>query len=204
MRRNAFTLIELLVVVGIIVGIVGVAMLSLTDFRRESELRAAADRLESVAELARAEALRTGKPIELILRLPVTVAPGGATRSARLLTRALDPVGSAGAESTGADPEPARARTRTELPRWLILAPDPGQAAPVPARSEGYEVRMAVFLPDGSALSAEPLRLEDRRSGARLTCSIDALTGSCAAAIDWNPAPAEDGAEDTPAREAAP
>lgn len=195
MRRDAFTLIELLIVVGILVGIVGVAMLSLTDFRRESELRAVADRMEAVGALARAEALRRGEPVELILREP-GAAGSESARAMRLLTRHLDPIGSASEESDGRDASRvSSARARTELPKWLSVA-DEVRGQPVRARGESADHRLAVFMADGSALGGRLVMLEDARSGARVTIEIDALTGGCAATIDWNPEPGDELDED--------
>lgn len=203
MRRDAFTLIELLIVIGILVGIVGATLLSLTDFRRESELRAVADRLESIGALARAEALRHGEPVELILRAS-TDSRSGTPRPMRVLTRRLDPVGSASDEAGGRDASRVSpARARTELPKWLSVA-DEVRGQPIRARGESADHRLAVFMADGSALGGQSVTLEDGRSGARVTIEIDALTGGCAATIDWNPKPDDGLDEDDDSAQPAP
>lgn len=184
MRRSAFTLIELIVVVGILVGIAGVALLSLSDFRRESELRAVADRLEAVGALARGEALRHGRAVELLIREPDAKASGGAVR---VMTRTLDPVRRAGSDRDAAEEMPA-ARPRTEFPAWLRVEHEEGAAV-------GGDRRLAVFLPDGSAVGAGMeggVALRDSRDGARLTIRVDALTGACEAAINLNPDDADE------------
>ncbi|MCA9281592.1 MAG: prepilin-type N-terminal cleavage/methylation domain-containing protein [Phycisphaeraceae bacterium] len=190
MRRDAFTLIELLIVLGILVGIVGVAMLSLADFRREAEFRAVADRMESVGELARAEALRHGQPVELILR-DASDARTGATRPMRVVTRRLDPVRTASSTDASGDADPAPAQPRTELPRWIAMASESDtDGRPGAARAAGSpDTRLAVFLSDGSALGVRSVSLEDTRSGARMTMTIDEMTGVCRCSIDWNPSP---------------
>lgn len=186
MRRSAFTLIEMLVVIGILVGVVGVAMLSLTDFRRESELRAIADRLESVCEMARAEALRHGQPVEVMLREP---ARAGALR---MLTRRLDPAAEAGSAENAELAPPATARVRTELPSWLVIDDPDAEARRDGGEGggggwgEAADTRLAVFLPDGSALGAAETAFRDSRASARVTLTIDELTGVAATAIDWN------------------
>lgn len=185
MRRDAFTLIELLIVVGILVGIVGVAMLSLTDFRRESELRAVADRIEAIGALARAEALRHGEPVELILQEPPALRTG-AVGSMRVLTKRLNPVQAASEEASRGQDQPA-VRARTELPKWLSVAPDGDDRPAARALSERAVHRLAVFMPDGSALGARGITLRDERSGARLSFKVESLTGESSASIDWNP-----------------
>jgi len=188
MRRDAFTLIELLIVIGILVGIVGVALLSLTDFRREAEFRAVADRMESVGELARAEALRYGHPVELILR-DSSDARTGAMRPMRVLTRRLDPVRTASSTDETRDQEITPTRARTELPKWITIASDEelGESAPAGRSIGTTDTRLAVFMTDGTALSVESVTLEDTRSGARMTMTIDGLTGVCRSSIDWSP-----------------
>ncbi len=180
MRRSAFTLIEMLVVIGILVGVIGVAMLSLTDFRRESELRAIADRLESVCEMARAEALRHGRPVEIILREPARAG------SLRLLTRRLDPAAESRSTEDALAPEPEPARTRTELPSWLIIDESDADTRRDDGGGEAAETRLAVFLPDGSALGAAETAFRDSRASARVRLTIDGLTGVASTAIDWN------------------
>lgn len=180
MRRSAFTLIEMLVVIGILVGVIGVAMLSLTDFRRESELRAIADRLESVCEMARAEALRHGRPVEIILREPARAG------SLRMLTRRLDPAAEAQSAENAALAPPPAARVRTELPSWLVIDEQDAEPRRDGGSGEAADTRLAVFLPDGSALGAAETAFRDSRASARVTLTIDGLTGVAATAIDWN------------------
>lgn len=68
MREKGFTLIELMVILAIIAIAAGIAVPSFNSMLKEHQLRSAADDYYAALGFARAEAVRSGRPVEVVTR----------------------------------------------------------------------------------------------------------------------------------------
>lgn len=221
MDRRGFSVIELLVVLGVLVAVGAVVTADLAGRTADARLAEASRRVESAFVLARAEAQRAGRAMNLLAR-----AEG---RTARLVLAAfdadgesIDGSGDGGRAAPRATPPPSE-RLLVVLPAGVLVTsgeassaggagldaasgrptePRPGDdagAASVAGASE--PVRLAVMLPDGTCRAEPSCRLVGpgpRRAGV----TVSRWTGRARVAPIADEAATEAGA--SPSRERPP
>ncbi len=175
-HRPGFTLIELLLVIGLLLAAGALVFPSMLDRMDDRAFDSATDVLMNQLLLARAHARAIGEPVEVLYQIePICV-----------IAQRFDPqidaemtrrgVMSAGAAETGSRLIAEDWAVRM-LPRGFWIDADLTQAdqespfggsstydmaSADPAETHGMEpLRVVVFLPDGSALIAEPVWLGD-------------------------------------------
>jgi type II secretory pathway pseudopilin PulG len=205
MPGRAFTLLELLIAVGLVVALGALALPALWAGGRieGARLESASGQLSAVIARCRAEAQRSGRPLALLYD------PGEGARPALVVRSVLDAPGDERRGSGGV----LAAIEREEFPAGLtvsLVRPESGNgdargvepSGGIPAGGgapQGEEVRLAVFMPDGSAVVAGPAYVYAGRAPERAYEVSIARWGASAEvrAIDLRPAP-EDGSPAPP------
>lgn len=187
---RAFTLIEVVIALGLVLLLGGLALPTLIGLTSGASLSESESRVESVAAICRAEAMRRGQVIELAARENadgVTVLLGRRADSA--------PVSGAGdaPDGDGAASDPWPAFLVEELPRGCAViedvaerestgrAEDGGRAGPGAedggSAAPRKEVLIAAFLPSGAAAvrGATKLRAKDGREA---SIGVNSWTGT--------------------------
>jgi prepilin-type N-terminal cleavage/methylation domain-containing protein len=205
---RGFTLLELLIAIGLMLALAAVVIPITISGSAEREFETSLDRIAAQALLARSQALRAGRAIEL-----VCVSQQQRTLEARWFdpaTAFVDPVGPVDRSGGGAGAaEPARigeSWARLELPGGLSWSDRPPGATENAAEDEAARdrddaavpgsIRLAVFLPDGSAILRRTTWLNDGEGrGASIAIDpfsaeavIERVTGGKAAAAPDEPA----------------
>jgi len=182
MTRRGFTLIELLLAIGLLLAIAALTMPTFFSGLAERAYDSAADILQNQLLLARSEAIMTGRPVEVLYEPdpPRVVAryfevdspepAPGSQRSAEGDTVELD-VAAAG------DPI-VESWADHRLPDGLALAreAEPVEAQAASSPTDDRVLRLAVFMPDGSALLRGDAWLRDEH-GRRGRCVVNPFTG---------------------------
>lgn len=206
---RAFTIVEVLIalaIVGMLAAIVAAPMFS---HMRGAEVEGAAARLQTALSDAQTEARESGRPVTVVAVVTEDGRTGLSTRH----------VASPDAESTQAKPGMehafARATRQVNLPQGVSIAgadrtPQPmrsigGMAAPASEDAESQdpaqERTLAVFLPDGSAVVAGPIRVcgkDGRASEVRINpwtgvAALAGVTSDSRGIDDRTPSPTKDG-----------
>lgn len=170
MRRHGLTLLELLIAIGLLVALAAIVFPPVMGRYRQHVFDAGADLITTQLVLARSHAQATGTAVEVVCN----------GRPARVSAREFDPA--AAADEPPARPAIPESWAEQMLPDGLWID-DPSSEADAGPAGAGDEppnaaLRLAVFMPDGSALLCTPVRLRDRheRSG---TVSVNPWTGLC-------------------------
>jgi type II secretory pathway pseudopilin PulG len=226
---GGFTLLELLLAIAIVLAVGALVVPAVSSRARQQAFESGAELVRNQLLLARLHARATGRLVEVVFldappRMearfyePSVAAEdddddeGGPRRAGRDETRPY----------SDSAPRPDLLITtgwaRRALPEGLWIEVEPGPAdepdVPVPGRwstgrtlpaglaaPEAEPLRLALYLPDGSALEGEPLRLADRDGrGARF--SINPWTGLPAFETGEPPPDTEAQADETGADEA--
>lgn len=199
-RARAFTLIELLVVLAIMIAIAAIVLpLALDDAKRAS-LGEAKEQLEAVLLSARADAQRTGKTVRVMafeqdgrwMLSEDEVQDADATRGSFLdsggasgvLTRTMQVMGLPEGVRIGVTRDAAEGRAIGSgadgggFDDQGSVAPQlPSGADEAGVTTDGMEVQIAMFLPDGQISATHPLYIggSDGRVG---ELSVNSWTGT--------------------------
>ncbi|HYE01754.1 MAG TPA: prepilin-type N-terminal cleavage/methylation domain-containing protein [Phycisphaerales bacterium] len=172
---RGFSLIELLVVTALLAAAAAVtAPLALRSVRRAA-LEAATEQAGAALRTGRAEAMRLGLPVEVLAR-------GSAEAGIELALRSL--------RETGLPDPPDPLGTLPTGVAILLATTGPeggGEPDAIGAAAAGW-TPLAVFLPDGQALSAPGVVVRELSSGRRVRLSVRRWSGSADAAPDEAPA----------------
>lgn len=195
-RRRAhaagFTLVEVAVALALLVMIGGLVFPTLAGMIGRASFSEGAARVESVASICRAEAMRRGQVIELVYRRDGRARPYLIGRRGEHAA----PEPSDQARDDTQHPEPWPAFLVEELPPGFDVRPAPtgeddaaDEAPPV-----ADEIVIAVFLPSGAASPGESLvvRSRDGREG---VLSVNAWTGAVRVSDKPDGAPSPPGDE---------
>ncbi|MCE7973016.1 MAG: hypothetical protein DYG92_01635 [Leptolyngbya sp. PLA1] len=169
---RAFTLVEVLISLALLLLIGAIITPSLVGLADRVSIDAACDELSAATSIAAAHASRRAEPLELVA---VTKPEGTAIYVRALGGQARENAGAASEDPTvRGDSGPWEMRVTTLRPSIVVSDQDPRPAQaeplmspvrdPVPAREgsadalesgEAPAVRLALFLPDGSAVSGQ-------------------------------------------------
>ena len=166
MKRRAITLIELLLAIGLLVVLGGIVLPAVFTGLRERAFESTGEVIRNQLLLARAHAQATRRPVEVVY-------DHRPNRSARVGARYF-PVGLDDRQQQ-ADPRYVIVESWADrgLPDGLRLA-DPRGAAP--PDDEPRSLRLAVYMPDGSALLTRPAWVLDDH-GRRGRLEVNPWTG---------------------------
>lgn len=186
---RAFTVVEVLIALAVIGMMAAIVMIPMTRHMRGAEVDGAAARVQNALSDAQAEARESGVPVSVV----AVVGDDGRTG---LNSRAIAAPSAESAEPTpGMEHAFARATRTLSLPQGVTIGALASPAAPtrsiggmaMPASSESSsdqssgERTLAVFLPDGSAVVAGPIRIQGR-DGRTSEVRINPWTGIAALA----------------------
>jgi type II secretory pathway pseudopilin PulG len=178
MARRALTLLELLLALSLLLAIWALVLPLAADSLRDRTFDAGAEMLHDQLLLARAHAGATGRPVEIGYEPSTSTIDAAYFRpDAGAETdgeRGLSPKGTVPLRSSdeGDDEIPAQ-WAATRLPDGLSISGFEEDEAPPSA------MRLAVFMPDGSALFSRPVWLGDGH-GRKVKFSLNPWTGLAA------------------------
>lgn len=167
---RAFTVLEVLIALAIIGMLAAIVMIPMTGHMRGAELDGATARVQNALSDAQAEARESGVPVTVV----AVIREDGRTG---LNSRAVPaPSSESAAPVPGMEHAFARATRTVDLPQGVTIggierASQPsrsigGMAMPASESSIGQassgERTLAVFLPDGSAVVAGPIRVQGK------------------------------------------
>lgn len=176
---GGWSVIELVIAAGLVVVLLGIAIPIGYRVLGRSELAATEDNVASELLKARAEAQKSGRPVEVLLE----------TDPSRLILQYVDPSARL-SDAVGRSDRPSAARSGSTRNAKRGSAPDADwrrESAIDPSvrvergesprgGSAGGTTRVAVFLPDGTMLFAATLLLM-HESGMQSRVSVDPYTG---------------------------
>jgi prepilin-type N-terminal cleavage/methylation domain-containing protein len=190
MRPRGVTLVELLAAISILVIVTALAMPAVRNRLGAARLDAAEGQIQAAVLTTRAEAMRLGSPVALGAR-------PNASSEVDLLVTTLDRTESAIEMSAGTESTKRASGAAPRTPQvWATLAsglkitdqPDAAASADLtrnPPRSRSKtqdqspaELRIAVFCPDGTAISSGPVYLSD--GDTTLTIKLSQWVGGAA------------------------
>lgn len=171
---KGFTVLEVLIAIAIIGMLAAIVAAPMSSHMRGAEVEGAAARLQNALSDAQTEARESGRPVTVI----AVVGEDGRTGLDSRTVAA--PVSDTSPAAPGMEHAFARATRRVNLPQGVTITSverpaEParsigGMAAPAAGRvsdsGDTQERTLAVFLPDGSAVVAGPIRVcgKDGRS----------------------------------------
>ena len=194
--RIGFTVLEVLIALAIIGMLAAIVVAPMSSHMRGAEVEGAAARVQTALSDAQTEARESGRPVTVV----AVVGEDGRTG---LSSRAVAAPSAESAPNPGMEHAFARATRRVNLPQGVTIASanrpaEParsigGMAAPasneVSDAGDDQERTLAVFLPDGSAVVAGPIRVCGK-DGRTSEVRVNPWTGVAAlAGVTTDPAP---------------
>ena len=180
MKRRGLTLIELLLAIGLVLIVGGLVLPSVFTGLRERSFETAGDVVRNQLLLARAHAQVTRRPVEVVY---VNVPPRGPGIRARYflvdapgpsIERSTGRTASGASGASEADPFPMDDQWRTnpdqaivegwadrDLPDGLSLTDRADDAESDRTETDPVMLRLAVYMPDGSALLVQSVWIRD-------------------------------------------
>jgi type II secretory pathway pseudopilin PulG len=203
MARRALTLLELLLALSLLLAIWALVLPVALESLRERAFEANAETIHNQLLLARAHAGATGRPVEISYEpspsriearyFQVDVAGDRSVDAGTAPSRAASPrrdVESAGALDRKPEPAPTtgpidpivESWADTLLPEGFTISAAPADQAPTggsaaaAATAPSGTLRLAIFMPDGSALLSRPVWVGDAH-GRQAKLTINPWTG---------------------------